>query len=238
MSTVADLWAVQNTELALDAIRQRLIDLQQQLAEPEALKAARQALADADAALAQSRSRQRELDHQLAQAREHINASEHELMSGRVRNTRELEGMQANVESLQRRRGVLEEETLVALSEGETLQQRQAILHAEVEQAEQAHNSRQARIKHEAARKIAEMKTLNTKLQQQWRGINDADKQTYKSLRIRKGGRALAEEQNGACLACGIMLPTGVVQAVRHATQHVTCPGCGRLLLPAKTNLV
>ncbi|MER2598430.1 MAG: C4-type zinc ribbon domain-containing protein [Caldilineales bacterium] len=234
MSNVADLWAVQNTELALEAIRQRLIDLQQQLAEPEALKTARQALAEADAALAESNSRRGVLDQQLAQVREHISSGERELMSGRVRNSRELEGMQANVDALQRRRGVLEEETLLAWSEAETLQQQQAACLAAFEQAQQAHQVRQAKIKHEAAHKIAEMNALNAKLQQQWQGISEADKQSYKTLRVRKGGRAIALEQNGACVACGIMLPTGLAQAVHHATQPVVCPGCGRLLL-AKT---
>lgn len=237
MSTVAELWAVQRTELAVESIRQRLTDLQQQLAEPAALQQARQALAAVESSLAQSRARQRDLEQQSAELRRHLAGSEREMLSGRVRNPRELEGMQANVVALQRRAQTLDEDALAALVEGDALQAQVNTQQAEVAQAQQAHAEQQAAIKHEAARKLGDLKNLSARLQQQWQGISDADKTLYKMLRSRKAGRAVALEQNGACEACGVMLPTGVVQAVHHAVQRVSCPGCGRLLL-AKPHLV
>ena len=43
MSTVADLWALQTTDLAVEAIRQRLAELEKQLSERAELKTARAA---------------------------------------------------------------------------------------------------------------------------------------------------------------------------------------------------
>ena len=67
-------------------------------------------------------------------------------------------------------------------------------------------------------------------MNQQWASLSPEDQQLYRDLRSRKGGRALAEERNGTCQACGISLPTGIVQSVRNDEVHSFCPSCGRLL--------
>ncbi len=48
MSTIADLWALQTTDLAIEAIRTRLAGLEKQKGESPELLAARQALAEAE----------------------------------------------------------------------------------------------------------------------------------------------------------------------------------------------
>ena len=48
MSTIADLWALQTTDLAIEAIRARLAGLEKQKGESPELLAARQALAEAE----------------------------------------------------------------------------------------------------------------------------------------------------------------------------------------------
>ena len=231
MSTIADLWALQTTDLALDAIKQRLAELEKQLGDNAELLAAQAAAAEANAELERHRAAQRELDQQIKELSTHIRAAEREMMSGRVRNPRELEGMEANVAALQRRRSALEDEALAAMLEIETWQPEVEARQTRLAESQAAHAARQTAIKREAAQKIAELKALAARRNQQWAAIAPAQRELYKNLRSRKGGRALAREHSSACQACGVMLPTGVAQAVHSGRDNVFCPGCGRLLL-------
>ncbi|MFN3331501.1 MAG: zinc ribbon domain-containing protein, partial [Caldilinea sp.] len=56
----------------------------------------------------------------------------------------------------------------------------------------------------------------------------------YRQLSERKAGVAVAAVQNGACSACNVSLPTGVLSNARAAEgQPVYCPSCGRILFAA-----
>jgi hypothetical protein len=230
MSTAADLWALQTTDLAVEATRQRLGELEKQFGESDELKAARAAEAEAGSEMERCRAAQHKLDVQMKDLSGQIRAAERDLMSGRVRNPRELESMEANVAALRRRRSALETDALAAMLEVETWQAMQAERQARRLSLETAHRARQESIKREAAQRLAELKALTARHSQQWEAIAPQDRDLYKNLRSRKGGRALAREQSGACQACGLMLPTGALQSV-HSGQRVFCPGCGRLLL-------
>jgi len=231
MSTVAELWALQTTDLAVEAVRQRLTELEKQLGERAELTAARAAMAEAQTELESGRAAQQKLDRQVKDLAAQVRAAERDLMSGRVRNPRELESMEANVAALRRRRSTLEGEALEAMLELERCEAQLTARQSQQASAEATHQARQEAIKREAGQRLAELKTLSARLSQQWEATPPADRDLYKSLRSRKGGRAVAREQGGACQACGLMLATGVAQAVRVGGQRVFCPGCGRLLL-------
>lgn len=231
MTSVADLWALQTTDLAVEAIKRRLVELDKQRSVSAEVQAARSATAEAEAELNRWRTTQRELDRQINELSQHIRSAEREMMSGRVRNPRELEGMEANVAALQRRRSVLEDEVLAAMLEIEQWQGEVEQRRVQQASSEAAHAVRQQAIKQEAAQKLDELKRLSAQLNQQWQGVSPQDRELYKNLRSRKAGRAVALERNGACQACGLMLPTGTAQAVHGGSQRVSCPGCGRLLL-------
>ncbi len=231
MSTVAELWALQTTDLAVEAARQRLTELEKQLGERAELKAARAAVAEAQTELERCRTVQRQRDQQVKDLAAQVRAAERDLMSGRVRNPRELESMEANVAALRRRRSTLEGEALEAMLEVEQWEAELAARQDLQASAETAHQARQAAIRREAGQRLAELKTLSARLSQQWEATPPPDRDLYKNLRSRKGGKAVAREQGSACQACGLMLPTGVAQAVRAGGQRVFCPGCGRLLL-------
>jgi predicted nucleic acid-binding Zn-ribbon protein len=151
-------------------------------------------------------------------------------MSGRVRNHKELEGMEANVTALKRRRSGLEDEDLEAMLEIERCQAQADAARATLAEEEARWQASQAKLTDELNRSVAELKTLAARLNHQWEAVPATDREFYRSLRQRKGGRALALERNGECTACGVALPTGMVQAVHGNDQRILCPSCGRLL--------
>lgn len=230
MSTIADLWALQTTDLAIEAIRARLAGLEKQKGESPDLLAARQALAEAEHEVASWREKQRGLDGQMRELSDRIRTAERELMSGRVKNPKELEGMEANVLALKRRRSGFGDEDLEAMLEIERLQVEVSTRRATLEAEEARWQADQARLAGELNRSVAELKTLAARLNHQWEAVPPQDRELYRNLRQRKGGRALALERDSTCTACGVTLPTGMVQAVHNEEARVFCPSCGRLL--------
>lgn len=233
MSTVADLWAVQTTDLSAEATRHRLAELEKQLVEPDDLQATRTRVAEATSELAHCRDRQRAVDTEVRDLARRIQSAEKDLMSGRVRNPKELAGMEANVEALRRHQSALEDQLLEALLEverwQETLGQRQIQL---AEQESTWHAQHHALVQ-ERERNLVELKSLGARLQRQWASLSSADQELYRTLRTRKQGRALALLRGDTCGACGMVLATGIIQQARNAEQdgkRVYCPSCGRLL--------
>jgi predicted nucleic acid-binding Zn-ribbon protein len=233
MSTVADLWAVQVTDLAAEAVRQRLSELEKQLMEPEDLKASQAEVAEATSELDRWHGRQRSVDTESRDLAQRIQAAERDLMSGRVRNPKELAGMEANVEALRRHRAALEDQLLEALLEVETWQDTLDQQQERLAELESAWRAEQVTLLQERERSLAELKSLGARLQRQWAALPSADQELYRNLRSRKGGRALALLRGDTCGGCGMVLATGMIQQTRNAEQdgeRVFCPSCGRLL--------
>ncbi|MFN2166872.1 MAG: zinc ribbon domain-containing protein [Anaerolineae bacterium] len=228
MSTVADLWNLQSTDLAIEAVRHRLAELERLLGETPALLAARQQVAEREVELADWRSRQQSLETQARELNQRIQAAERDLMSGRVRNPKELKGMQDNVASLKRRRAGLEDQILEAMLEIDRCREELASATAHGETVETAWQASQAALNAELTEKLAQLKDLAARLNQRWKDTDPADQELYRSLRSRKGGRAVALVERDTCQACGMSLPTSVRQRARD--QRVFCPTCGRLL--------
>lgn len=233
MSTVADLWAVQVTDLAAEAVRQRLAELEKQLTEPEDLKASRAEVADATSELDRWRDRQRSVDTESRDLAQRIQSAERDLMSGRVRNPKELAGMEANVEALRRHRAALEDQLLEALLEVEQWQETLDRRQRRLAELESAWHTEQDTLLQERERGLAELRSLGARLQRQWAALASTDQELYRNLRSRKGGRALALLRGDTCGGCGMVLATGMIQQTRNAEQdgeRVFCPSCGRLL--------
>lgn len=230
MANVSDLWALQQTDLAVESIRRRLKELEHQRGETAELKAAREAANAANSELIHWRSTRRDLEVQARELSGKIGAAETDLMSGRVRNPKELEGMQANVASMKRRLSAVEDQVLDAMVQVEQWQADTDARQAELAAAEAVWQGIQQTNAAEVAASLAELKRLVANMNHCWQSLPAEDQQFYRDLRARKGGRALALVQNGTCQACGISLPTGIVQAVRNDEVRTFCPSCGRLL--------
>lgn len=232
MSNVSDLWALQQTDLAVEAIRRRLKELENQRGETPEIKAAREATKAANAELVHWRTTRRDLEIQARELSAKIDAAEKDLMSGRVRNPKELEGMHANVGSMKKRLSAVEDQVLDAMVQTDQWQADADARKSELDALEAEWQATQQANAAEITAKLADLKRLAAQMNEQWANLSPEDQQLYRDLRMRKGGRALAQERNGTCQACGISLPTGIVQSLRNDEVHSFCPSCGRLLHP------
>ena len=118
-----------------------------------------------------------------------------------------------------------------AMTQVETLSQQLSGEKQTLEQIEEQWKGSQAELLQEDAK----YKRIYAQLKQQREAgakvLSPADLKYYEDLRRRKAGVAVAPLQNGQCGVCHILVPTGVVSAVRSRKEEaILCPSCGRLL--------
>jgi len=224
------LLELQKMDSTWEKIRRRLLQIQKLTVEPDSVRAQREQVARTETELHEWHARQRnaELESQSLQTR--IQTSEQKLMSGSVRNPKELEALQSSIEALRRQRSHVEEQGVEALLQVEQLTALLASERKALSSAESEWQGRHAELLAEEAK----LKRHGVHLKGQRAAavalLPVGDVAIYEDLRKRKAGVAVTEISNGMCSACNVRIPTGVVSAAKSGTELVYCPSCGRIL--------
>jgi len=230
MPAVAQLAHLNELDLALDVLKNRLGEITEALKEPPSLREARRALAAAEAELAGCRDCQAAAEQSEQRAAHKLAQAEQRLYSGQVRNPKELADLERDVQQLRRQRSQAEDALLESLvcADGATeahaaAGRKLAQLMAEREAAVAALRAEQASLHgKQAAAKARQTATRAA--------LPAALLATYDTLRPRKGGRAVAALDGDTCSACQVAASPGRLAAVRDGEALVYCENCGRLL--------
>ncbi|MEX0800127.1 MAG: hypothetical protein WD379_02800 [Dehalococcoidia bacterium] len=231
MTTAAELFAVQETDLAIDAAVARLNEVESRLGESEELIAARERADRCRETIRPLQASQRDLDLQAEEVRAKAGTIEQKLYGGGVGNPKELEDLQADLTSLRtqlKKREDEELEVMLALDEAEAeLKQAEAAL-SDIERAWEAD---QSVLRSEQTDLNAEIEELQARRARQVEEMDARALSLYGSLRERRQGTALALVERGLCQGCRITLPMSVLQKARSGAGIVQCVSCERILL-------
>lgn len=224
------LYSLQQLDLEMASRTARLREIEAILASDQALEEARTALEAARRRLLQAQARQRDLELEAQRLASELQATEAQLYSGRVRNPKELEGLQGKAENLRKRRAAVDDRVLEAMIASEeaaaAAQEAEAALkHLEAEREATCKALAQEREDLEAR-----LATLRCRREALVAGMPPGDLQAYEALRARRGSRPVALVQGKACQECGIALPTAVLQRAREGSELIRCPNCDRIL--------
>ena len=231
MADIAKLYELQKIDVTAQKVRRRLTQLKALLVESDDLKAARTHAEAVEQEQQQWHSRQQTAELEAQSLASRIQESEQRLMSGQVRNPKELEALQSSIEALQRLRGTVETNSVEALLKNEELTSQVATARTQLQRVQQVWSASQTELTEEETklkRGFLQLKKQRDTL------VETLDKpllQQYEYLRERKGGLAVAAVENGNCTACNVKVPSGMVSTVRSQPDKlVTCPSCGRIL--------
>jgi len=230
VSRVSSIHRLQELDLAIDRGRARLAEIERLLGISDAVRAARATDDQAQAALRAAQANVKEAELALGVQRSKLEHAEASLYGGGVRNPKELQDLQADVDSLKRYTSALEErllEAMLALEEDETrarssadgLSRSQATLQAE-----------QSSLAEERGQLQSRLDTLATEREAAVAGVAEKDLALYARLRESMGGKALAILKDGSCSACGVGISASESQTVRNSAELFRCPQCGRIL--------
>lgn len=179
------------------------------------------------------RSRQKAHDLELRGLVEKIAREEQQLYSGRVRNPKELQDLDRELEYLKRSRAELEEKVLELMFAAE---ERDEALQR-VREGRQAAQEAWQRSSQELARERQRLESRRTHLVseigQLGRQVAAPDLATYAHLKRTKGSRPVAVLQGSLCQGCGVANPLAKAQEAWRGEHLVTCSSCGRILYAA-----
>lgn len=228
---IARLYELQKTDANIEKVRRRVAQIRRNLGESDALRAARGAVETTRATAERLHAHQLDAELNGQQLGDRIKSSERRLMSGEVHNAKELEALQASIESMKRQRSQVEDDALATFQQREEADRQLVAQHATLAQIETTWQTTQAALQQEETK----YKRMYAQLKQQRQGVAErlgADGLAlYTQLAERKAGVAVAAVQNGACSACNVSLPTGVVASARVIEGNpIYCPSCGRIL--------
>lgn len=231
MSRSANLYALQEIDNEIDTQSQRLNQINALLGETQELLAARARLEKAQADLASWRAKQRDQDLLFQSLDQKIRLSEEKLYSGRIRNPKELSDLQEELDSLNRRKALVEDQLLEIMLAIEDFE-------SEEYQAKESLAQIQAAWEQEQANLLGEKKALELKLtdldqrrQRQTALIPRSDLESYLHLRPRKGGVAVSILHGAECQGCMTSVSAARVKEARSDTLAY-CGNCGRILHP------
>ena len=230
MRKVETLLQLQRVDSELDRARERLVSVDQQLADRSAVAALETELRAAEADLQRKVREQRDLELEVQDLRDKLTALEKKLYGGTVHNPKELSDM---AKEAQQFRGLISsrEDRLIGMYDlVEASASEVGGITARLEAARAAHDARQREL-------IAEREGLLTTIaederrQATLRAESDAQAlRVYDGLRRTRGGLAVAEVAQRTCQGCRISLPVKEEIRARTSPDLVFCQSCGRIL--------
>jgi predicted nucleic acid-binding Zn-ribbon protein len=159
-----------------------------------------------------------------------IDQSEAALYNGKIINPKELKDLQAEINSLKRAVGTVEDEQLTLMSQLEeihlTLLQDQksydSVL-AESESDNQQLFGEKSELDKEKEKLITERQAASGQIQAEVMNI-------YEKLRMSKNHIAVSAIEDQSCATCGSEITASDIQKARSSTSLSFCPSCGRII--------
>jgi len=230
MAGVADLWTLQELDLALEAMRASLRDAEERLGETEELLAARIRVDELTSALQRARAIQKDIDLEADDLRARIGPLEAKLYSGTIRNPKELQDLQEDIAQLKRHVSAVEDRDLDALAAAEDIETQLRAAAAELEAIETAWREEQAELTSRRERLTGEIVRSERERESRASAIDGAMIALYEQVSKITQNRPVAKLDRSMCGGCRITLPTNVVTRARSGSAVVRCPNCTRIL--------
>ncbi len=236
MTHFEDLLVVQEHDTAIDRLKHRRANLPEraELAQIEdelvALERQLETVTEARDAVAR---RQRHHEDELAALETKIAEVNTRMYSGAVTIPRELQAMQADVDSLKRRQSTLEDDVLEAMDEREPLDEEVASLTA----ARAGHDQEAARLRLAIAEEEA---AIGAELDQETAARAAAVAavpadlvKLYEQIRGRSGGVGAARLVGPRCTGCHLTLPATELDRIKREPPDalIRCDQCSRILV-------
>ncbi len=222
---------------ALQELDQEIYRLREELRRLPEERATRRAQIDALIArrtetqrrAAEIKTKVKEIEDLTTIQRQRIRKVEHEAANSRG-DMALLAAYQHQVRSLKKDIAQAEEEGLMLVGEGETVQAEGARLAAEIEQAEKVFAEFDRNVAQEMS--VARIKLAELEAQRATRMSSRIEPENfalYEKLLASREGVALAELESRICQACYMEVPVNLYVRVARGTQLVQCPSCDRI---------
>jgi predicted nucleic acid-binding Zn-ribbon protein len=230
MSRPKNIYRLQSIDSQLDQARGRLKEIEKILSENANLRKANALAKKAEKNLETALKEQRQAEGKVQEQRIKIEQAEATLYSGSVKNPKELQDIQNEVEALKRFLDVLEERQLVAMLASDEAADKNREAQKILAKYQQEANGLETELALETAQIEKDIAQLSETYVTAENAISSEDLDLYRRLRKQRGGIAATRVKDQACGACGSTLTASLHQAARSPSQLTLCTSCGRIL--------
>jgi predicted nucleic acid-binding Zn-ribbon protein len=236
LSAFEALLEVQDRDTAVDRLRHRRDTLPER-AELAGVEQTRAAIAAELAGQAEARDeaarRLKRLEDETAGLIDKITEVEKKLYSGAIAAPRELQALQADIESLKRHKSSLEDQTIEAMEVLEPLDRDVDRLETEQARLDEEAASLRVRLGDAESAIDAEVASEMSTRAEQAAGIPEELLGLYDQIRTKSGGIGVARLVSGSCTGCHLALPAMEVARIHRepADSLVRCDQCSRILV-------
>ncbi|MGH9222811.1 MAG: zinc ribbon domain-containing protein [Acidimicrobiales bacterium] len=236
MTVFEDLLHVQEHDTTVDQLRHRRATLPE-LAElgdlEERLAGVERTLAEFTIRRDEVARRQKRLEDELAGVEAKVAEVNGRMYSGAVTIPRELQAMQADIDSMRRRCSMLEDEVLEAMTERDPLDDEVTSLTAAQSRHDEDNGRLRAAIAEAQAAIDAELAAELAAREQSAATIPPDLSSLYEQLRTKLGGIGAARLVNGRCTGCHLTLPATELDRIKREAPDalIRCEQCSRVLV-------
>lgn len=230
MSRASSLYRLQQLDLELEENRSRVEEINAMLEDDAVIARHRQALAETDEQLKIARAANLKAEHAVATQRSKIERTEKTLYGGMVKDPKELQDRQQEVESLKRYMATLEDRLLEVMIDLEEVQLQQASADDSLANAQKSQAAEHKDLTQEHDRMTANISRMEAEREAALANVEQQDLKLYDGLRKQAGGIGIALLQDGNCSACGLGLAQSIQQSIRSGKDLIRCGQCRRVL--------
>jgi len=208
-------------------VRATLADLEGKVAEVD------RAIDEVDRRLGDLRRSQQRLEDEIASLRTRAAQADKQLYSGTTNNPRELQALQDDIASIQRRISKLEDDELDVMEATEPVDAERAVLVARRDRHDQQAQALRVELAEVEAEIAAELASVREQREIAAKAVPDDLWPEYDRLRASLGGIAIARLVGSTCQGCHLALSAVEVDRIRKMSldEPVHCEECGRLLV-------
>ncbi|MBI5669029.1 MAG: hypothetical protein HZC41_13575 [Chloroflexi bacterium] len=231
MSSAQALYRLQEIELALLRNQKRLNEITAILADSHAVAEARSQAEATQQALAPLQARTRQLELEIQSNADKIRATDEHLYSGRVRNPKEMQDMQQEIQSLKKRGANLEDTLLDVMLAVEEAEARLQAAQAQLQQVTADWENQNRQLVDEQTRLKAEQARLHQQRKQALEAVDADSLAVYNALKPRKQNQPVAVLEGDTCSACGVEQTRAIISETDRGATLAKCLSCGRILV-------
>lgn len=180
------------------------------------------------------KDKQRQEKEQLLQE-ESNKTTEKRMRMNRIKNIKELQALQREIDQIKLGNSQLEEELIKLLEEAEAYASALRAKEEELKQLEAAWREKQGEIEAQVAgieRAVAEASALRQAIATQ---LNRELIERYELIFSRRGGMAVVTVSDGICQGCYMNIPPQLWNEIIKSEKLILCPSCHRILYSKPT---
>ncbi len=232
MTTVKQLYCLQEVDLELDSVNKQVATVEQELESRLSLGWIEESLYQAQGRLQGIQDTHRTLRLEAESQRERLNHLDSQLYSGDLASSRDLEALQLEANNARHQLEQTDVRLLELSLQAEDARTAIASLEQHLAETQAAWEARQAELWQQLEKLTDRQETLKSNRTNLASGVDSVELSRYEGLRRSKGGHAISLVVRGLCQVCRMSLPSQHLQRVRSGRQTVLCNSCGRMLLP------